>query len=154
MQEGNKNIPACWPIISLPAYKHNAAHKVLTKTIPYYRRHKMHLNMWWPNQNRAIEFLSWQNPSNASQDKKLSTSKHTSTQNACQLVLTKPLQCQWGHNMYLHLLTHSMTKAILCQRQHKCILTCVEQPYQHVYPKPYMTQNVTQHVTQPLPTST
>ena len=134
----------CWPIISLPADTQNAAHKVLTKPIPYHRRHKMHLNMWWPNLNHAIEFLSWQNPSNASQDK-----------NATQHVLNKHIL---AHKMHVNLCwpnpsnasedticistrvnqTHSMTNAIQCQREHKMyfnmcwptLSTCVTKPIQ------------------------
>ena len=86
----------CWPKPPMTARPESASLHVLTIPFPCQRKKEMHLNLCWPIPSHASEEIICIS--------KLFNQTHlmpTKKQNISQLVLTKPIPCQRGNNMYL-----------------------------------------------------
>ena len=103
-----------------------ASQHVLSKPIPSQRGHKMSLNMCWPNTpmpeiTHNVSQLDLNKPLHAFEDTKCITTcvdqtPHipARTQNACQHVLTKFIQCKRRHKKHVN---------VYCQRRQNIHLT-------------------------------
>ena len=97
----------------------NTSQHVLTKSHPLQREHKMNFNMCRTKLSHArLNTNFWPDPSHASENTKCIPSfvdqthpMPARTQNVSQHVLTKPLPCQWGHEMYLNLCWPNLSHA-------------------------------------------
>jgi hypothetical protein len=124
----------------MPVRTKNLSQHVLTKPLSCQRGDKIRLNMCSPNPTNArkktkcISTFVDQNPLIPAM-----------TQNASQHVLTKIIQCQRGHKMYLNF---PWINPFNASEDTNCASTCVDQSH----PIPAKTQNVPQHVlTKPIP---
>ena len=82
----------------MPARTENASQHVLTKCLPYQRRHKMHLSLCWPNPSHASEYTKF-TLTCVDKNNPIQTRTHYESQH----VLTKHIPCQRVHKIYLYM---------------------------------------------------
>ena len=134
----------CCSNLSGPANTQNVSHLVLIEPLTCQRRHKMHLNMCWPNpshdseEKEYISTCDYQTvPMTASTQNECEYTNwictyvdqtnpmSVRTKNASQKLFIKPLTCQRRHKVHLNLLWRNRSHAT---ENTKCISTYVDQP--------------------------
>jgi hypothetical protein len=116
----------------------NVSQKVLTKQLPFQGRNEMHLK--WPNLSQP-----WDDIKCISACVDQMQLMPAWMQNISQKVLTKPVPCQRGREIYLDMCWQNPSHS---SEETKCISTCVNQ----TKPMPKRTHNASQHVlTKPHP---
>ena len=118
----------------MPAMTQNVPQNVLTKLLPFQGRHEMHHNIWWTNLSQ-----SWDDTKCISTCVDQMRPMPARKQNVSQKVLTKPVPCLQGREIYLNMCWQNPSHS---SEETKCISRCdVQTP-----PSLGMTQNPSQHV--------